>query len=701
MKVIWLGQNGLLFISGKTKVLVDPYLSDSLRGQDSTKVRRWAVNKKFHTVEPNVIILTSSRPDHTDTETLRYYINGNRQLVTVLCCEGAFKKISSAGFTGKYNKVFMDNSSHWTHDNLYFQSVPAYTNESGAFGMIITDSYDGKKYYITSNTVYTDDILKYVPKDIDTLFVPISGETGGMDVEKAAYFAKRINAKHTVPLKFGMFDNIDPLSLDLDNLIAPFIYKIIPIENEDTALAAPISVTKAEEKTEDISKIETKSEQTEKVEKMENYKDTENIKDNKEEANASFDNKFDPFATDKFEGTVEIDTDRYAVAFATLDSIEEMSRGEKPVLTPPVTEIEDTDDEEDEILEIKVDNTSNDNPFDDPDFDFRQFVYDPNRNKENVKEEIPEETVEEPYEEIVEEVSEETEEAPKEIVEETMEETEEAPEEIVEEVAEETEEAEDAEEELDSEYDESDDEDDYDYDEEFYIKDSEYDEKYAIVQGEFYDEDENATEELDAIDGNVGDSDEEELYVEEAVSEFEQVSLFEEAVEEAVEEIAEENAEEVAEETTEEVAEETVEEVIEEAVEEVTEEATEEGTEETVEEPIEEIVEEIAEETAEEIVEESVEETFEEPVIEEEEEIEAEILYDEDGNEICTYDGVVMHYDSDADDEELFGFDVGDDYYDNEPEKDDEDVSHIIDAYVNVLEKLDNGEDVDFNSIVF
>ena len=691
MKVIWLGQNGLLFISGKTRVLVDPYLSDSLRQIDSTKVRRWAVNKKFHTVEPNVIILTSSRPDHTDAETLRYYINGNRQLVTVLCCEGAFKKISSAGFTGRYNKVFMDNSSHWTHDNLYFQSVPAYTNESGAFGMIITDSYDGKKYYITSNTVYTDDILKYIPKDIDTLFVPISGETGGMDAEKAAYFARKINAKHTVPLKFGMFDNIDPLSLDLDNLIAPFIYKIIPIEDEDISLAATPSVTKAEKKNEDISKIETKSEQTEKVEEMENYKDTENIKDNKEEANASFENKFDPFATDKFEGTVEIDADRYAVAFATLDSIEEMSRGEKPVLTPPVTEIEDTDDEEDEILEIKVDNTSRDNPFDDPDFDFRQFVYDPNRNKEEVKEEIPVEAVEEPYEEIVEEA---------------VEAAEEAPEQIIEEAAFEAEEDEDEEEEeFDSEYDESDDEEDYDYDEEFYIKDSEYDKKYAIVDGEFYDEDENETEELDAIDGNVGDSEDVELYTEEAAPDHEQISLFEEAVEEAVEEISEENAEEVAEETMEEVAEETAEEVIEEAVEEVTKEATEEITEETVEEPVEEVAEEPIEESTEEIaeepVEEAIEDTFEEPVIEEKEEIEAEILYDENGNEICTYDGVVMHYDSDADDKELFGFDVGDDYCDYEPEKDDEDVSHIIDAYVNVLEKLDNGEDVDFNSIVF
>ena len=132
-----------------------------------------------------------------------------------------------------------------------------------------------------------------------------------------------------------------------------------------------------------------------------------------------------------------------------------------------------------------------------------------------------------------------------------------------------------------------------------------------------------------------------------------------------------------------------------------TEETVEEPYEEVAEEPIEEPTEEIVEEPVEEIVEEPVEENIEEPVIEEEEEIEAEILYDEDGNEICTYDGVVMHYDSDADDKELFGFDVGDDYCDYEPEKDDEDVSHIIDAYVNVLEKLDNGEDVDFNSIVF
>ncbi len=803
MKVIWLGQNGLLFISGKTKVLVDPYLSDSLRHYDNTKVRRWAINKKFHTVEPDVIALTSSRPDHTDTETLRHYINGNKQLVTVLCCEGAFKKISSAGFGGRLNKVFMDNSSHWTHDNMYFQAVPAYTNESGAFGIIITDAYDGKKYYVTSNTVYTEDIFKYIPKDIDTLFIPISGEAGGMDTEKASYFARRVNAKHTVPLKFGMFDTIDPSSLDADNLIVPVIYKIIPLDEEDAFAGSPISVSKADKENSDGNEKEAivqknqdspsyreepkeeiiadpneaKTKQEEKAEKMENIKDTEYIKENLEKADTSPKKEFDPFETDKFDGTLEIDSARFAVAFATLESIEKMSNDENLVSVAPVTQIDNTDDEivvvadtkenDEDLIDIKASKPAkgSDNPFDDPNFDFRQFVYNPDRKKEDiiksinsgslqndvkpfvlfdeeVKKEDVQEAVEIAVEETVEDIVEEAvvEEAAEETVEEIVEEPVEDAvyEEVIEEKAEDAvEEAtlkaseEAAEEVVEETYTEEDRfndmlfeiEEDCDYDEEFYRKDREYDLKYAIVHGEFYDEDENEADELDALDGEIGDSNNEELYADEREISFEQIALVDETAEDEdktdaaeeeapyeqvslFEESKEENAEDVDEneEATEEIVEETIEESVEdsiesteEPVEEIVEEMMEEPAEEKAEEAIEEVLEEIPKEAAEEVVEELVEEE----IAPEEEETEIEILYDEDGNEICTYDGVVMHYPSDADDEELLGFDVGDDYYDYEPEGNNEDVSHIIDAYVKELEKLDNGEDVDFNSIVF
>ena len=40
MKTVWLGQGGLLIISGKLKIVVDPYLSNSMRLVDKTMKRR-------------------------------------------------------------------------------------------------------------------------------------------------------------------------------------------------------------------------------------------------------------------------------------------------------------------------------------------------------------------------------------------------------------------------------------------------------------------------------------------------------------------------------------------------------------------------------------------------------------------------------------------------------------------------------------
>ena len=45
MKVLWLGQGGLLFVSGKTKIMIDPYLSDSLSEVNHEFARRM----KLHT----------------------------------------------------------------------------------------------------------------------------------------------------------------------------------------------------------------------------------------------------------------------------------------------------------------------------------------------------------------------------------------------------------------------------------------------------------------------------------------------------------------------------------------------------------------------------------------------------------------------------------------------------------------------------
>jgi hypothetical protein len=153
MKIIWLGQNGLLFVSGRNKILVDPYLSDSLRDVDIRMVRGWKINKKLYTVDPNVIVLTNSHMDHTDIVSLKNYIEKNRIPITILCSESVFEIINSSGIVGRYNNVMLRHGSEWTHENLIIKSVPAMTDDKGAMGVVITAETDGKKYYIASDTL--------------------------------------------------------------------------------------------------------------------------------------------------------------------------------------------------------------------------------------------------------------------------------------------------------------------------------------------------------------------------------------------------------------------------------------------------------------------------------------------------------------------------------------------------------------------
>ena len=45
MKLMWLGQNGLLFDFDGIKIMIDPYLSDSLAKKDKVFSRKIKTNK--------------------------------------------------------------------------------------------------------------------------------------------------------------------------------------------------------------------------------------------------------------------------------------------------------------------------------------------------------------------------------------------------------------------------------------------------------------------------------------------------------------------------------------------------------------------------------------------------------------------------------------------------------------------------------
>ena len=66
MKCIWLGQAGFLFRKDGFKIMVDPYLSNSVERINPKNYRRVPVNESFFEIKPDVMIFTHNHLDHYD-----------------------------------------------------------------------------------------------------------------------------------------------------------------------------------------------------------------------------------------------------------------------------------------------------------------------------------------------------------------------------------------------------------------------------------------------------------------------------------------------------------------------------------------------------------------------------------------------------------------------------------------------------------
>ena len=222
MKVIWLGQAGLLFENEKVKIMIDPYLSDSCGKVNPKSKRRVPVDEEMLKINPDIIICTHNHLDHLDPETLHHYLTEDSN-VTVLCSENGFREVREFG--GNNNYILMHPGTEWTERGIKFSAVSAEHSELSALGIIVDDGE--KKYYITGDTLYNKNIFAELPSDIYAVFLPINGKGNNMNMTDAARFAKEVGAKRTVPLHWGLFDSIDPTGFDAETAVIPKMYQEI------------------------------------------------------------------------------------------------------------------------------------------------------------------------------------------------------------------------------------------------------------------------------------------------------------------------------------------------------------------------------------------------------------------------------------------------------------------------------------------
>ena len=204
MKATWLGGASILLENDKITVLVDPALNGSAASA-------------FDNIEPDVIVLTHTHPDHLDTAVLSKFLGRDKD-VTVLASEGAY--LSILDIAGADNPVLLSPHSVYSECGITFYSVKAEHIDRTAIGVIVDDGE--KTYYISGDTLYNfdviDDVLDLAPDGVDYAFLPINGRRGNMNAKDAADFAYEISAGKAIPIHYSP-DELDPREFDFEDAL--------------------------------------------------------------------------------------------------------------------------------------------------------------------------------------------------------------------------------------------------------------------------------------------------------------------------------------------------------------------------------------------------------------------------------------------------------------------------------------------------
>ncbi len=223
MKITWLGQAGLLFETNELKIMIDPYLSDSVEKTNPKAYRRVPVDESLFDIQPDVMIFTHNHLDHYDPDTVEKYIH--RGTMTVLAPYSVWSVVRK--YKGGHNYVQFDRHTQWTEKDAVISAVKAVHSDPAAVGIIIDDGM--KKYYITGDTLYNTEIFEDLPDDIEAVFLPINGVGNNMNPADAVRFARRCGARVAVPLHVGMLDDKTADGFVLENRVIPTVYKEIQL----------------------------------------------------------------------------------------------------------------------------------------------------------------------------------------------------------------------------------------------------------------------------------------------------------------------------------------------------------------------------------------------------------------------------------------------------------------------------------------
>ena len=218
----WLGQSGFLLQWKGKRVLIDPYLSDTL-------TRKYADTDKPHTrmselvTDPELLkgisVVTSSHnhTDHLDADTLKPILRNNPGIHFLIPEANRAFVAERTGVDVSFPIGLNEGQSVQLGD-FTFYGIPASHNtidrdEQGNcryMGYVI--AFDGYQVYHSGDTLWYEGMVERLrPFQIDLALLPINGNrperrvAGNLDTREAAELAKAIGAGCVIPCHYDMF----------------------------------------------------------------------------------------------------------------------------------------------------------------------------------------------------------------------------------------------------------------------------------------------------------------------------------------------------------------------------------------------------------------------------------------------------------------------------------------------------------------
>jgi L-ascorbate metabolism protein UlaG (beta-lactamase superfamily) len=221
-QVWWLGQSGYLLQWNGKRVLIDPYLSDSL-------TKKYAATAKPHVrmservIDPSLLtgisIITSSHnhTDHLDAETIIPVLQNNPAICFII--PEANRVFVTDRVSCDVNfPVGLNDQEQVSMDGFTFYGIPARHNEVERddqgnckyMGYVI--QFGGWTIYHSGDTLWFDGMVDLLrPFGVDLALLPINGNdpargvAGNLNALEAVDLGIAINAGTVIPCHYNMF----------------------------------------------------------------------------------------------------------------------------------------------------------------------------------------------------------------------------------------------------------------------------------------------------------------------------------------------------------------------------------------------------------------------------------------------------------------------------------------------------------------